>query len=261
MKLFLSAVEQGPEKQAVKMLMDRGVPMRWNLISYYYARQDVAFCERIRDHSEGIMVDSGAHSFQHALQGKFKDPTKQKKVDWEQYTRDYAAFIKKFDRPNVYGYFEMDIDGVIGIPRVLELRRIIELESGCPEKIIPVWHNSRGAADFVDMCQKYAGRIVAVSGFKNFDIKDHQYIMFLKTARKYGCKLHCLGMTRKEMLDKVPFDFVDSASWVMNAVYGRIGDRKVSRNQSKTNRTEVFAESYLHWQKIQSAYYRKWNGV
>lgn len=261
MKLFLSAVEQGPEKLAVKALMDAGCPMRWNLISYYYAKADVPFCERIRDHSEGIMVDSGAHSFQHALQGKFQDPTKAKSVDWEAYTREYAAFIKKFDRDNVYGYFEMDVDGIIGYDAVLELRRLIEVESGCPDKIIPVWHNNRGAKDFVEMCKKYSGRIVAVSGFKNFDIKDHQYIMFLKTARKYGCKLHALGMTRKGMLDKVPFDFVDSASWVMNAVYGRVGNRRVPRSQSKNNRTEVFKESYLHWKGIQDYYYRKWNGV
>ena len=261
MKIFLSAVEQGPEALAVKELIEQNVPMRWNLISYYYAKDRIPFCEQIRDHSEGLMVDSGAHSFQHALQGKFQDPTKAKSVDWEAYTREYARFIKDFDRDNVYGYFKMDIDGIIGYDNVKKLRKIIEIESGVPHKIIPVWHNNRGAKDFVEMCQEYAGRIVAVSGFKNFDIKDHQYLLFLKTARKYGCKLHALGMTRKGMLDSVPFDFVDSASWVMNAVYGRVGSRRVPKNQSKTNRTEVFKQSYLHWKGLQDYYYRKWNGV
>ena len=51
--------------------------------------------------------------------------------------------------------------------------------------------------------------------------------MFLKYAKKYDCKVHCLGMTRKKILDTVPFDFVDSSSWKQASIYGRIGKRKV----------------------------------
>lgn len=261
MKIFLSAVEQGPQRFAIRELIDKNVPMRWNLVSYYYARNEPELTILIRDHSEQILVDSGAHSFQHALQGNFKGQKKAKTVDWEAYTREYAAFIRDFDRPNVLGYFEMDIDGVVGYAEVLRLRKIIKRECGCPQKVIPVWHDNRGISEFHRMCEEHRGGIVAISGFRGFDIRDHQYINFLKTARRYGCRLHALGMTRKPILDKVPFDYVDSASWVMNAVYGRVGGRKVSRRQSKEKRTEVFAESYLHWQGIQSAYYRKWNGT
>ena len=134
------------------------------------------------------MIDSGAHSFQ-----------KGKKVDWIKYTYEYADFIKKFDTPNVVGYFEMDVDNIIGYDKVLELRKILESVS---DKIIPVWHKNRGIEEFKKMCQEYAGKIIAITGFKNEDIKDEQYLMFLKYAKKFNCKVHCLGMTRKKYLTK-----------------------------------------------------------
>lgn len=94
-------------------------------MSYYYIKSgNYDFAEKIRNNSEEILIDSGAHSFQ-----------KGKKVDWEQYTKEYADFIKKFDRPNVIGYFEMDVDNIIGYDKVLELRKILENVSN---KIIPV---------------------------------------------------------------------------------------------------------------------------
>lgn len=203
MKIFLSALENGNNEK----ILER--KLLWNLMSFYYIKGKRKLAEEIRDKSELIMIDSGAHSFQ-----------KGTKVNWEEYTRQYAQFIKEFDRPNVVGYFEMDVDNIIGYDKVLELRAILESVS---DKIIPVWHKNRGLDEFKKMCQDYAGKVVAITGFKNEDIKDHQYLMFLKYARKYGCKVHCLGMTRKKILDEVPFDYVDSSSWRQDGIYGRIG--------------------------------------
>lgn len=251
MRIFLSAVEQGAQKDGIKHIMNaKGPPMKWNLMSYYYARADFEHVLRVRDNSELVMIDSGAHSFQ-----------KGKKVKWVEYTREYAKFIKLFDRPNVVGYFEMDVDNIIGYEKVLALRRILHEESGHADKIIPVWHKNRGIAEYKAMCEKHAGRTVAITGFKNEDIRDHQYPLFLKEAKKHGCKVHCLGMTRKKVLDRVPFDYTDSSSWVQSAVYGKVGDRKVSREFSKTNRTDVFIASYLEAMKMQDHYYRRWRKV
>ena len=220
-------------------------------MSFYYLQKDIPYAEMLRDISEGIMIDSGAHSFQ-----------KGKKVSWEEYTHQYAKFISGFDRPNVVGYFEMDVDNIIGYDNVLKLRKILETESGSGcSKIIPVWHKNRGIQNFKEMCQEHAGRVVAITGFKNEDIQDSQYAMFLKEAKKYGCMVHCLGMTRKEILDKVPFDFVDSSSWAQEAIYGRVGRRKVTREFSKTNRNAVFIASYKNAMKMQEHYYAKWRKV
>ena len=75
--------------------------MKWNLMSFYYIRKNTDLANFIKKHSEEVMIDSGAHSFQ-----------KGKKVDWLEYTKQYAEFIKMFDDDKVVGYFEMDVDNV-----------------------------------------------------------------------------------------------------------------------------------------------------
>ena len=123
MKIFLSALENGNQcykkdpngkcKELAYYLKEEGVKFKWNLMSYYYiGKSKFELASFIRDNSEGILIDSGAHSFQ-----------KGKKVDWVKYTHEYADFIRKFDRPNVVGYFEMDVDGIMGcekFPRIYQ---------------------------------------------------------------------------------------------------------------------------------------------
>lgn len=255
MKIFLSALECAPapkqtgenKKEIAHYIVEQVGMMKWNLMSYYYIQKnkyDLACF--IRDHSQNILIDSGAHSFQ-----------KGTKVDWFEYTKAYAQFIKEFDRPHILGYFEMDVDNVIGYDKVLQLRQILEQVS---DKIIPVWHKNRGIEDFKKMCRDYRGKIVAITGFKNEDIQDHQYLMFLKYAKKYDCKVHCLGMTRRKVLDKVPFDYTDSSSWSQEGIYGMIGKKKVSREFSRANRDVIWAENYKIGMKMQDHYQRKWHG-
>lgn len=248
MKMFMSALEVKRNKNveiAKECLKDKK-KLLYNLMSFFYIKQrkdDIA--ELIRDNSELVIIDSGAHSFQFG-----------KKVDWDSYTQEYANFIKKFDRPNVVGYFEMDVDNIIGYDKVLELRKVLESVS---DKIIPVWHPNRGIDEYKKMCQDYHDKVIAIGGFRGTDIKDSQYLMFLKYAKKYNCKVHCLGMTRKDILDKIPFDFVDSSSWAQNAIYGRIVNKgKVSLEYSKKNRERCFVENYLQGMKMQEYYYQKW---
>lgn len=253
MKIFLSSLENSAcgkgKPDLVYYLLQDGIKMKWNLMSYYYLRSEKNFEQAcvIRDNSEAIMIDSGAHTFQFGA-----------KVDFVEYTKQYAEFIKRFDRPNVLGYFEMDADNVFGYDKVLELRRILENVS---DKIIPVWHTNRGIQDYIDTCKQYSGRIVAITGFANKDIRDDQYIMFVKIARQYNCRIHCLGMTRKKVLDTVPFDYTDSSSWKQHAIFGRIGQGTVSRDFYTHKREIVFKKNYLSGMEMQEAYYRKWQKV
>lgn len=110
------------------------------------------------------------------------------------------------------------------------------------------------------MCEKYAGKVVAITGFKNEDIQDHQYPMFLRYAKKFDCRVHCLGMTRKKVLDVVPFDYVDSSSWSAESRFGRIGRRKVTREFSK-DYGKCFILSYLNAMNMQEHYFRKWGNT
>lgn len=252
MKVFLSSLEHGmcvgSKKPVAKYIVQKGIKMNYNLMSFFYIRRKIERAEFIRDNSKEILIDSGAHSFQ-----------KGKKVNWVEYTKEYAEFIKKFDRPNVIGYFEMDVDNIIGYDKVLELRKILESVS---DKIIPVWHKNRGISEFKKMCKDYSGKVIAITGFRNEDIKDEQYLMFLKYAKKYDCKVHCLGMTRKKVLDKVPFDYVDSSSWAQSTLFGRIMNKgKVTKETSKNRREEVFLANYIEGKKMQEHYHQKWRKV
>lgn len=251
MKIFLSATEGGAPRGGLQFLIKEKVDFNWNLMSYFYIRdkQNSDFAEIMRDKSKEILIDSGAHSFQ-----------KGKQVDWVKYTEEYAEWIRKFDRPNVIGYFEMDVDNIIGYDKVLELRKILESAS---DKIIPVWHKNRGIEEFQKMCQDYAGKIIAITGFKNEDIKDEQYLMFLKYAKKYNCRVHCLGMTRKKILDIVPFDYVDSSSWLQNTVYGRSADSRIKlpKMKGKEDRMYQYAYNYQEGMKLQEYYYNKWRKI
>ena len=244
MKVFLSALEASPEFEKIDKEI---LKYKNNLMSFYYIKNKIERAIKIRNKSELVLIDSGAHSFQ-----------KGKKVDWDKYTEQYAEFIKKFDKPNVIGYFEMDVDNIIGYDKVLELRKKLEKVSN---KIIPVWHKNRGIEEYKKMCQDYAGKIMAITGFKNEDIKDEQYLMFLKYAKKYNCKVHCLGMTRKKILDTVPFDFVDSSSWKQQSIYGIIDKKKVSKDFSKQNRWKVMLENYKKSMQMQEYYYNKWKKI
>lgn len=245
MKVFLSALEASPEFEYIDKKI---LKYKNNLMSFYYLKNNIERAIKIRNKSELILIDSGAHSFQ-----------KGKKVDWDKYTKQYAEFIKKFDKHNVIGYFEMDVDNIIGYEKVLELRKTLEKVSN---KIIPVWHKNRGIEEYKKMCKDYSGKIIAITGFKNEDIKDEQYMMFLKYAKKYNCKVHCLGMTRKKVLDKIPFDYVDSSSWKQSGIYGRIdGKGKVTKEFSKVKRAVVFLENYKVGMKMQSYYYNKWKKI
>lgn len=256
MKIFLSAIEGGSSctDDGQHMFIDYilkerpNIKMKWNLVSYYYIRNAPKTFKKIIEHSEQVLIDSGAHTFQFGT-----------KVDFDQYTKEFAEFIKENDCDKILGYFEMDVDTVLGYDKVLQLRQELEKVT---DKIIPVWHPNRGIAEFKRMCKQYSGKIVAITGFAGKEVRDDQYVMFLKYAKKHNCKLHCLGMTRKKILDKVPFDFVDSSSWVQQSIYGRIGNKgKVTRDFSKKHRLKVVLYNYLDAMEKQKYYYDKWRRV
>ena len=205
MKIFLSGLESS-EKNIVDDYLLKNKKIPFILTSYYYVRKKDNLVNKMIQVSNNVIVDSGAHSFQFG-----------KKVNWEEYTKEYAMWIKKNDCDKIVGYFEMDIDNIIGYESVLELRKILESVSN---KIIPVWHPNRGIKEFKKMCKDYENKVIAIGGFKGTDIKDEQYLMFLKYAKKYNCKVHCLGMTRTKVLDKVPFDYADSSTWKQAGNFG-----------------------------------------
>ena len=245
MIVYGSAIESTVPASVLDKLRQDG-KLQHLLISYYYLRKNKGF--KWLNDIEDLIIDSGAHSFQKGAH-----------VDWVSYTHEYAKWIRENDTPRIRGYFEMDVDNIIGYENVLKLRHILLTESGHPEKIIPVWHRNRGIPEFEKMVSEHS--IAAVTGFKNEDIQDHQYLMFLKEAWKNNCWLHGLGMTRKSILDKVPFDSVDSSSWKLGSVvYGNFHGRKLSRAQTGTpeGRAMLCRAAYNDLLAMQKHYEKKY---
>jgi len=226
---------------------------KFGLVSYYYLKDNTERLEFILTKCKYILVDSGAHSFQHG-----------KKVDLEQYTQKYINFIKRWtDNPNMIGFFEMDVDNVIGYDKVKLYREQLEAVS---DKIIPVWHKNRGIDDFIAMCEEYKGKRVSITGFGGTgDILDSQYNLFINKAHQLGCNIHILGMTRFELLQTLNLhknDSFDSSTWRMNSVFGNVATvssksdfhRIYSLSGLRTIYNDALITNFCAFNKLQKIY-------
>lgn len=233
MIVCLAALEKSNGLKNIYDVIDDNY-LKYGLVSFYYLKQNEI--NDVLKKVNKVFVDSGAHSFQHGVN-----------VDFEKYTDDYVEFIKQNENnDNILGFFEMDVDNVIGYDKVLELRKKLTAVSN---KIIPVWHNNRGVKDFIDMCKEYSGRRVAITGFANNDITDGQYNLFINEAHKYNCTIHILGLTRFDLINTLNlglYDSVDSSSWKQNSIFGGIS---VVQNKFNLKRFKCFEKLRINWLK------------
>lgn len=194
---------------------------------------------------KNFMLDSGAFTFF----------TLGKNVDWVGYLDKYIRFIND---NKVQRYFELDIDKLVGYPKVLEFRR--ELERQCTVPPIPVWHKSRGKTDFLSMCERYP--YVAVGGIVSKEIKPTEYDYFpwfINEAHKRGAKIHGLGFTNLEGMRKYHFDSVDSTAWTtgnrFGAVYRFNGKTMVKYSRPEgsrlTDAKRIAINNFNEWVKFQ----------
>lgn len=244
MKIFLSGFEgQDIDKW---LEIDPDLQMKYTLMSYYAIRsKSKDKIQKIIDRSELVMIDSGAFSMQRG-----------KVVDWDKYTEEYASWIEENDSDKIVGYFEMDIDNIIGYENVLKLRERLEQSS---DKIIPVWHMMRGIDNFHKMCEEYSGKVVSFSALAD-KLSIENMLYMTQYAWSKGAKIHALGMTAKRGIDNIPFDYVDSSSWIHETVYGKCGDRLL-RKTSGLDSVKAKMASYEVWRKKQELYFEKWKGV
>lgn len=174
------------------------------LESFFYADADT---ERLIPYYGDFLLDSGAFTF---MQGKGGSP------NWDEYVERYADFI---NRNKVEKYFELDIDSVVGYDRVKEIRRKLERLTNRPS--IPVWHLSRGLDDFKRMCDEYNS--VSIGGIVSKEITPDKYKALpslIAEAHKRGAKIHGLGFTALDWLQKCHFDSVDSTAWTTGNRFG-----------------------------------------
>lgn len=159
---------------------------------------------------EDYLLDSGAFTFMFSK--------KDHKVDWNEYIDRYAAYVKQ---NGIKNYFELDIDSIVGYDNVLKLRSKLEQKVGW--QCIPVWHYSRGKEEFSKMCEshKYVA-IGGIAGDRKLRNKLTPYMRhFIDEAHNKGARIHGLGFTSTNLLQTLPFDSVDSTSWLSFTKYGQ----------------------------------------
>ena len=200
MEIYLAGISSR-EKIIIEEL-EKGLKIPYMLESFMYFKE---FQHDIIKNGTKFILDSGAFTFIHGN----TTPTIK---EIEQFTYKYIEFINKYD---IEYFFEMDIDKVIGLKKVEELRELIEKETN--KKTIPVFHQERGLQYFHDMIDNY--NYVALGGSAN-NVKSSKYKKFfpyfIQEAKKKNCKIHGLGFTAlsKLMLPQYNFDSVDSTTWL-----------------------------------------------
>lgn len=175
------------------------------LESFFYCRKNEVV-PKLLPTLGGFLLDSGAFTF---MQGKTS-------VNWDEYTEEYAEWIKAY---NIEHFFELDIDSIVGLKKVERLRLRLEQLTG--RQPIPVWHKSRGKDYFLSTCKDY--KYVAIGGIVTQEIPRQLYESgfpwFISKAHENGAKIHGLGYTSIEGIHKYHFDSVDSTAWL----YGNRG--------------------------------------
>ena len=165
--------------------------------------------EYIKNHWKAFLLDSGAFSF-------MSKPGV--KVDFDAYLGKYIDYINAHD---IKHFFELDIDSVVGLPKVEKMRDRLERETG--KKCIPVFHRSRGKDYWLDMVKAYD--YVAIGGFAIKAIKPAEFKYmdwFIKTAKDADCKIHALGFTNQKGLNRYKFYSADSSSWTSSLRFGTV---------------------------------------
>lgn len=159
-----------------------------------------------------FLLDSGAFTF-------MSNAKKHENIDWLSYVDRYCDFIVE---NNIKLFFELDIDKIAGIRYVEMLRSRIEDKTH--RKPIPVWHPSRGKDYWLNMIKEYD--YVAIGGIAAKDISLAKYeVLFpwmLNQAHRANVKVHGLGYTKIEKLDKYRFDSIDSTTWTVGGQFGEI---------------------------------------
>lgn len=217
------------------------------LESYYYAANNCNF-ERLYKRRRKFLLDSGAFTFMQKNRVN---------VNWDTYVEQYADFINKHD---IDLFFELDIDGIIGIDNVEKYRDRLEVLTG--KKSIPVWHGNRGKQYFIDMCKTYPyvaiGGLVGAGDFTSRRKIEEVFTWFINTAHQHSCKIHGLGYTKIPGLKKYKFDSVDSTAWLYGNISGflykfntREGTMdKVKKNGCKVKSEEVAWHNFHEWIKF-----------
>lgn len=198
----------------IKIDMDRFKDNSFNILTQWHNKE----YEMLDDYPNiKILIDSGA--FGANVYGNVKTTE-----EMTEYADRYIDFIKSTSDDNrIVGYFEMDFL-TNGLGYIKHLRRKLFNVS---DKIIPVFHSVYGIREYERMCDDYD----YISVCNRDGINPKGFKPLVQRAHQSGCKVHGLGINDDRLLRVVPFDSVDSSTWVYYAYW----DYYLNKNIDKTS--------------------------
>ena len=192
------------------------------------------------------ILDSGAFS-------TFKDIAAARSMDWDLYVRKYIAFIKA---TNQRLFFELDIDAVVGLPKVEQYRDQIAQATGIAP--IPCWHSNRKWEGWLKMCEEYPYVALGTTKATPDGVKMRKtpaiLSQFIKAAHDKKAKVHGLGFTSVEWLHRLKFDSVDSTAWQ----FGCRGSQVLFHFNGKTMETHKGKGRYINYKKVHLHNFGEW---
>lgn len=245
LKLYLASTE-------INYRCCKNTPTKNWLVSFFYLRRMgsrlIPFLEDAKhglkrlgiNEERSLFLDSGAFSFQNAygcIPGRSNaDTTELNSYALLKYCLEYLEFIKE------YGHYfdiivEVDVDYILGVRKTRYLFDRLRSEG---VDVRPVWHIPRGEDQWIEDCKNFDYH--GIEGqTRHKDDPISFYNQMLKISHEYNSKVHGFAMTGIDLLYRIPFDSVDSASWMLQAANGTVktpfGTIAISSRQTLTAET------------------------
>lgn len=165
-----------------------------------------------------LFVDSGA--FTYTTDAKYAERTV---AEWEEHIQKYLRWAERH-KEQIFAIANLDIEGLVGAETVTRWNREyfepFMLQTGIP--VCFVYHDGLSDYDWKTYCQRYP-----YVGFSSINVDDkkldmNEYREYLRTAEKYDALVHGFGMTKIKELAELPYYTVDSTTWKVGMMYGKL---------------------------------------
>jgi hypothetical protein len=249
MIIYLAAVEQGENEAVCSEGIDNA------FASFFYTKEKTGHRRFLKcaQHIPNIVMDSGAHSFFSAsatIKSAHLKRSKKKHEHPDAYFARYLEWLKE-NHHHLNYFVELDIGEIVGQSRVEQWREKFAA-NGLLEKSIIVYHPAVQSLDnFLAQMREHPSRYVALEGFRGGKCTI-DYVRIIRECYDAGVKVHGFAMTKPQVLDRMPFYSVDSASWKTGIMYGapflfspKMGLKSVKLFRPKTDQVRSDIASIL----------------
>ncbi len=225
----------------IRTLVEEGVTRI--LLSYFWVRnmsRERAVAKVQADNpSISFFLDSGAFSYAQQIQTRTMPPPEQFFRRYMAYLKDYGAAWDRIVEPDFDGIDDVDVS----VEQVDRWRG--EMHEAFPSaNIVPVYHSWRQPEAWARYVADPRVKSLAIGRAPPWDGEARRMI---DQANQAGKPVHGLAMTKyNTKLRFIPYDSVDSSTWVSGQKYGNIYIYQGGKilNLTKANRGEWRAKGY-----------------